>query len=83
MEEGGGIMLQFPAQLRNASERGNGVRQKFPAVRLGYVMKGRGNENIPYSRLACANQVNPTKEIRIRISFKINNSVGGQKAVFC
>lgn len=28
--------------------------------------------------------INPKKiRIRIRISFKINNSVGGQKAVFC
>lgn len=39
-------MLQFPAQLRNASERADGVQ------------KTRGNENISYSRLECANHDN-------------------------
>ena len=39
----GEVMLQFPAQLRIASERGDGVQ------------KTRGNENISYSRLECAN----------------------------
>ena len=76
-EEGGGIMFQFPAQFRNASERGDGAQ------------KTRGNENISYSRLECANHdIQPLKKIRIRIriririSLKINNSVGSQKAVF-
>lgn len=45
------------------------------------VMKGRGNKNISDTRLACASHnIQPSK--KIRISFKINNSVGGQKAVF-
>ena len=68
-------MFQFPAQFRNASERGDGAH------------KTRGNENISYSRLECANHdIQPPKKIRIRIririSLKINNSVGSQKAVF-
>ena len=68
---GGGIIFQFPAQFRNASERGDGAQ------------KTRGNENISYSRLECANHdIQPPQKIRIRISLKINNSVGSQKAVF-
>ena len=43
-------MLQFPAQLRNASERADGVQ------------KTRGNENISYSRLECGNHDNQPQE---------------------
>lgn len=51
-EEGGGIMFQFPAQFRNASERGDSAQ------------KTRGNENISYSRLECANHdIQPPRKL--------------------